>query len=169
MSYAMPGAGPSTHSHLVCGGCQTLLMYPGGAASVRCQRCHHITNAPPPVTNSSQIVCNGCRVLLSYPRGAESVQCSVCHGVTPVPRYQHVVCGGCNIMLMYPDNASCVKCSVCHFVTPVNSSPGPAGQSGASSSASRPNQTVVIENPPSLDEHGHEVTNIAVGVKSDNQ
>lgn len=77
---------PSNHAHLVCNGCQTLLMYPGGAASVRCQRCGTISGAPPVVPDASQIVCNGCRVLLSYPRGAESVQCSVCHTVTQVGR-----------------------------------------------------------------------------------
>ena len=130
-----------------------------------------------------------------------------------MPRYQHLVCGGCAIMLMYPVSASCVKCSVCHFVTPVggagagpSSSQNPHGGGGPPPGArgggagpsamqpARPTQTIVIENPPSLDEHGNEVrgaseivilltswvipkpclplfqvTNIAVGVKSDNQ
>jgi len=70
-------------------------------------------------------------------------------------------------MLMYPNSASCVKCSVCHFVTPVGSRPpagsGPSGSSRPGPAAqgppqpAKPIQTVVIENPPSLDEHGNEV------------
>jgi len=78
-------AGPKPHSHLECGGCQTLLMYPQGAGNVRCSRCSHVTPAPPASsTEASQIVCNGCRVLLSYPKGAQSVQCSMCHTITEV-------------------------------------------------------------------------------------
>eukprot|EP00983_Pelagomonas_calceolata_P121235 1160781-Pelagomonas_calceolata.AAC.23 len=77
-----PTAGPKPHSHLECGGCRTLLMYPQGAGNVRCSRCTHITPVPPASTEAAQIVCNGCRVLLSYPKGAQSVQCSMCHVVT---------------------------------------------------------------------------------------
>jgi LSD1 subclass zinc finger protein len=205
---------PAPHSHLVCGGCQTLLMYPQGAANVRCSRCQHITPAPPTAgTETAQLVCNGCRVLLSYPRGAESVQCSMCHTVTQVgctrvgqtsvgpqlagsylchdafrishaiftpctqvPVYGHLVCSGCSIMLMYPVGAQSVKCSVCHVVTPAASPPNAAGPSGTAagsggpgaaanaagggasrSPAPKPNQTVVVENPPTLDEQGNEV------------
>jgi LSD1 subclass zinc finger protein len=79
---------PGPHSHITCGGCQTLLMYPQqGASNVRCSRCGHITAAPPappPDPNQAQTVCNGCRVLLAFPRGAQSVQCSLCHTVTQV-------------------------------------------------------------------------------------
>ena len=72
-------------------------------------------------------------------------------------------------MLMYPVSASCVKCSVCHFVTPAGSGPplgpgppggrpGPAPNQGpGQQQPAKPMQTVVIENPPSLDEHGNEV------------
>jgi LSD1 subclass zinc finger protein len=101
-----------------------------------------------------------------------------------VPVYGHVVCGGCSIMLMYPVGAQSVKCSVCHFVTPappgggVQPPPAPAPQqaaaggpglavgqgqaqgqmNGLSQPAVKPaGQTVVIENPPSLDANGHEV------------
>jgi LSD1 subclass zinc finger protein len=84
--YTLPAvAGPAPHSHLVCGGCQTLLMYPQGASNVRCSRCTHITPVPVSTANEmAHIVCNGCRVLLSYPRGSQSVQCSMCHTVTQV-------------------------------------------------------------------------------------
>jgi LSD1 subclass zinc finger protein len=86
------GQHPPPHSHLMCSGCSTLLMYAQGASAVRCSRCQTVTPAPPSgpgATESSQLVCNGCRVLLSYPRGAQSVQCSVCHTVTQVSRGLH--------------------------------------------------------------------------------
>lgn len=165
--YYIPPTGP--HSHLVCGGCSILLMYPQGASNVRCSRCGQITAAPPAAgPDTAQIVCNGCRVLLSYPRGAQSVQCSLCQTVTQVPVYGHVMCGGCAIMLMYPLGAQSVKCSVCHFVTNVSQQQG-WGTAGPASSrpTTKLNQTVVVENPPTLDDKGNEVANIAVGVKTD--
>jgi LSD1 subclass zinc finger protein len=67
-------------------------------------------------------------------------------------------------MLMYPLGAQSVKCSVCHFVTnvcphaawpPVSSAPGPVQQRPAVPPKSM--QTVVVENPPTLDEQGNEV------------
>eukprot|EP00195_Chlamydomonas_chlamydogama_P007297 CAMPEP_0202902616 /NCGR_PEP_ID=MMETSP1392-20130828/16957_1 /ASSEMBLY_ACC=CAM_ASM_000868 /TAXON_ID=225041 /ORGANISM="Chlamydomonas chlamydogama, Strain SAG 11-48b" /LENGTH=80 /DNA_ID=CAMNT_0049589407 /DNA_START=629 /DNA_END=871 /DNA_ORIENTATION=- len=80
-------------------------------------------------------------------------------------------------MLMYPVGAQSVKCSVCHCVTPVGAGPPPgagpshAGAAGAAAgrAAAKPNQTVVVENPPTLDSQGNEVANIAVGVKADQQ
>lgn len=159
------------HSHIVCGGCSVLLMYPQGAANVRCSRCNHITSAPPPAgPESAQLVCNGCRMLLSYPRGANSVQCSVCQAVTQVPVYGHVVCGGCSIMLMYPLGAQSVKCSVCNYVT--SATQNHSVQHGLQQEFGRqpppkPSQTIVVENPPTLDDQGNEVANIAVGVKAD--
>lgn len=84
-----------------------------------------------------------------------------------VPVYGHINCGGCSTMLMYPVEAQSVKCSVCHFVSHVSSS----SQSTAATSRppyNRPrNQTVVVENPSTIDEQGNEVSNIAVGVKTD--
>eukprot|EP00882_Tetradesmus_deserticola_P008097 GHRQ01008529.1.p1 GENE.GHRQ01008529.1~~GHRQ01008529.1.p1 ORF type:complete len:189 (+),score=27.80 GHRQ01008529.1:301-867(+) len=175
----LPPIAPGPHSHVTCGGCSTLLMYPQqGASQVRCSRCGHITQAPQIVDSpdQSQIVCNGCRVLLSYPRGERSVQCSLCHTITQVPVYGHVECGGCRIMLMYPLGAQSVKCSVCHFVTnvcphtawqPAGSVPGPVQQQP--SAAAKSMHTIVVENPPTLDEQGNRVANIAVAVKDSSQ
>ncbi|EFJ50910.1 zinc-finger LSD1 protein, partial [Volvox carteri f. nagariensis] len=158
--------------HLVCGGCQQLLIYPQGASNVRCARCDYITTAPAYTgANSAQIVCNGCRVLLSYPRNAQSVQCALCHTVTQVrapavPVYVYLVCNGCNIMLQYPVGAQSVKCSVCHTVTPVTAATAGAGPGGPTSAGPnglqqpqrpKPTQTVVVENPPSYDDKGNEV------------
>jgi LSD1 subclass zinc finger protein len=68
-------------------------------------------------------------------------------------------------MLMYPLGAQSVKCSVCHFVTnvcphaawqPPGSAPGAVQQRPAVPPKSM--QTVVVENPPTLDEQGNEVS-----------
>lgn len=152
-------------SHVTCGGCQVLLMYPQGASNVRCSRCGTITAAATAGPNTAQIVCNNCRMLLSYPRGAPSVQCALCQHITQVPVYRHVICGNCNIMLMYPDGAESVKCSVCHFVTGVNANRWP-GAGGQNPQQPKP-ETVVVENPPTLDEQGNEIASIAVGVKNE--
>ncbi|GFH22054.1 zinc-finger LSD1 protein [Haematococcus lacustris] len=68
-------------------------------------------------------------------------------------------------MLMFPIGAQSVKCSVCHSVTPVPASQtqamggghGGGGPSGLAPGPlhNRPNNTVVVENPPSLDEQGN--------------
>ena len=63
-------------------------------------------------------------------------------------------------MLMYPLGAQSVKCSVCHYVTHVSQQAnwGPSGSTGQQQAAVQPKtQTVVVENPPSLDEQGNEV------------
>lgn len=63
-------------------------------------------------------------------------------------------------MLMYPLGAQSVKCSVCHFVTHVSQQAnwGPSSSAGQQQPAQQPKtQTVVVENPPSLDEQGNEV------------
>jgi LSD1 subclass zinc finger protein len=76
-----------------------------------------------------------------------------------VPVYGHVGCGGCSIMLMYPLGAQSVKCSVCHYVTHVSQQAnwGGSGGAGQQQAAQPKTQTVVVENPPSLDEKGNEV------------
>jgi LSD1 subclass zinc finger protein len=68
-------------------------------------------------------------------------------------------------MLMYPLGAQSVKCSVCHFVTnvcqPANWTPSSSTPQGGTHqrppAAPKSLQTVVVENPPSLDEQGNEV------------
>ncbi|GLC45106.1 hypothetical protein PLESTM_001687300 [Pleodorina starrii] len=96
--------------------------------------------------------------------------------VFQVPIYVHLVCNGCSVMLQYPMGAQSVKCSVCHTVTPVTAATmgaasagaAPAGPSGSQQpQRPKPTQTVVVENPPSYDDKGNEVANIAVGVKAD--
>ncbi|KAJ9529534.1 hypothetical protein QJQ45_013952, partial [Haematococcus lacustris] len=71
------------------------------------------------------------------PQGAQSVKCSVCHSVTPVPASQTQAMGGGH---------------------------GGGGPSGLAPGPlhNRPNNTVVVENPPSLDEQGNPPNTVAM-------
>ncbi|KAJ6313988.1 hypothetical protein OIU78_017607 [Salix suchowensis] len=141
----------------------------------------------------AQLICRGCRSLLMYPHGATSVRCSCCHAVNLAPGYNqlaHVNCGNCWTTLMYPNGSPSVKCPVCQYVTNVSMAnmrvplpqtdlmvqvehhhllqcksavfvllpvPMPHSQT----------QTVVVENPMSVDESGKLVSNVVVGVTTD--
>ncbi len=85
--------------------------------------------------------------------------------------YGHMACHGCRIMLMFPIGAHVVKCSVCHCITPVTAdnvtyeAPQPPASSGHAHQQqqqqapvmAKPTQTVVVENPPTVDDKGNEV------------
>ncbi|MQL75340.1 hypothetical protein Taro_007691 [Colocasia esculenta] len=81
----------------------------------------------------------------------------------------HVNCGQCHTTLMYPYGAPSVKCAICHFVTnvgtrsntmqpvPVYTPNGPMVTPALISGQSLPHphsQTVVVENPMSVDDSG---------------
>lgn len=168
-------------SQIVCSGCRSILLYPRGAANVCCALCNAVTSAPPPGMEMAQLICGGCRTLLMYTRGATSVRCSCCHTVNLAPvsnQVAHVNCGNCRTMLMYPYGAPSVKCAVCHYITnanmdngrvPVPVQPNDTPTSGSTPSASTGmnhsyNQTIVVENPMSVDESGKLVSNVVVGV-----
>ncbi|KAK9132658.1 hypothetical protein Scep_012186 [Stephania cephalantha] len=164
-------------SQIICNGCRNVLLYPRGAANVCCAICNTITSVPPPVMEMSNIVCGGCRTLLMYTRGATSVRCSCCHTVNlarPAShQVAHVNCGQCHTTLIYPYGAPSVKCAVCQYVTNVGVSnvralvPPPHRPNGAAVPSTSMSQTVVVENPMSVDESGKLVSNVVVGVTSD--
>ncbi|KAI3443116.1 uncharacterized protein J3R85_000491 [Psidium guajava] len=179
-------------SQLVCSGCRSLLFYPRGASNVCCALCSTITSVPPPAFagEMAQLICGGCRTLLMYTRGASSVRCSCCHTVNLAPvtppvtpasnQVAHVNCGNCRTMLMYPYGAPSVKCAICHYITnvgggnqrvyvPSQRPDGPQSGTTPSTSSSMPQstQTVVVENPMSVDESGKLVTNVVVGVTTE--
>ncbi|XP_051151800.1 protein LSD1-like [Andrographis paniculata] len=171
-------------SQIVCSGCRNLLMYPSGASNVCCALCNAITTITPPGMEMAQLICGGCRTLLMYPRGATSVRCSCCHTVNlaPASNTAHINCGNCHTMLMYPYGAPSVKCALCQYVTnvnmgnvrvpiPMNRPNGPATSASTPSSSAAPqtsqNQTVVVENPMSVDKSGKLVSNVVVGVTTD--
>lgn len=158
-------------------------MYPQNATNVRCALCHTITAALPTGMESAQLLCGGCRTLLMYPRGATSVQCSVCHHVNlahDANSVAHISCSGCSTTLMYPFGAQSVKCSICQVVTsaavgavrmplPAQQPYLPPQHHPAAAPYQQPppaprSQTVVVENPKSVDESGNMVSNVAVGV-----
>ncbi|CAN8231263.1 unnamed protein product [Cochlearia groenlandica] len=181
---------------IVCHSCRIMLMYPRGATSVCCAICNTITpvthphaHAHPPM-DMAHIVCGVCRTMLMYPRGASSVRCSCCQTLNLVPapapsnQFAQINCGHCQTSLMYPYGAPSVKCALCHFVTNVNMSNGrvfcptsrlngtvsPQTMPSTSSSTTTPpsqTQTVVVENPMSVDESGKLVSNVVVGVTTD--
>eukprot|EP00249_Psilotum_nudum_P008906 c21586_g1_i1 orf=313-894(+) len=172
-----PPSGPQ--GQIVCSGCRTLLVYPQGASNVRCALCSFITGVSPHGADVAQLICGGCRTLLMYTRGATSVQCSCCNTVNlamEANQVAHVNCGGCGTLLMYPYGAQSVKCSLCQFVSTVgmNRVPiqaqrptyvPPSQPPSTSQHVSRTQaQTVVVENPMTLDENGKLVSNVAVGV-----
>ncbi|XP_051128886.1 protein LOL2-like isoform X2 [Andrographis paniculata] len=171
-------------NQIVCGGCRTVLLYPRGASNVCCAVCNVVTPVPPSGTGMAQLVCRGCHTLLMHSQGATSVRCSCCHTMNFVPapaaapdNVAHVNCGNCNTVLMYPAGAPSVKCAICHFITNVNTGdrrfPVPHRPDGVSASASSPsntagtnrprNETVIVENPMTVDESGKLVRNVVVG------
>ncbi|XP_061951170.1 protein LSD1-like isoform X4 [Populus nigra] len=133
----------------------------------------------------SQVVCRGCASVLLYPSGATNVCCALCSSVTSIPspgynQAAHVNCGNCRTALTYPNGSPSVKCPVCHYVTNVSMAnmriPLPAnrpnGIGGTAPSTSVPlphsqTQTVVVENPMSVDESGKLVSNVVVGVTTE--
>ncbi|KAF8413475.1 hypothetical protein HHK36_001462 [Tetracentron sinense] len=85
-------------------------------------------------------------------------------------------------MLMYPYGAPSIKCAVCHYITNVAMSnvrvPIPVHRpNGATRPATMPStstpmkqsqsQTVVVENPMSVNESGKLVSNVVVGVTTE--
>ncbi|KAK9267105.1 hypothetical protein L1049_009524 [Liquidambar formosana] len=171
-------------SQLVCNGCRSILLYPRGASNVCCAICSTVTPVPPPGMEMAQLICGGCRTLLMYTRGATSVRCSCCHTVNIAPASNnpvaHVSCGNCRTTLMYPYGAPSVKCAVCQYVTNVGAANvrvpiplhRPSGTATPMPTTSAPmphsqSQTVVVENPMSVDESGKLVSNVVVGVTTE--
>ncbi|MBA0724003.1 hypothetical protein Golax_020714 [Gossypium laxum] len=86
----------------------------------------------------------------------------------------HINCGHCRTTLMYPYGAPSVKCAICQYVTNVGT-----GNARAPFCVNRPNQiasagtmpststsqTVVVENPMSVDESGKLVNIVIIMAK----
>lgn len=123
----------------------------------------------------AQLTCSNqsCRLPLMYPRGARQVQCSVCGTLNDsmaANAIGHVICDLCHITLMYAYGAQSVKCAVCNHVTPTDPTSHNLNRQGSAPTNAPPKpptQTVVVENPATLDEHGNEVPNYAVGTTNE--
>ncbi|KAG2291467.1 hypothetical protein Bca52824_038136 [Brassica carinata] len=151
---------------LVCHGCRNTLLYPRGATNSE-----HTARAG---MDMAHIVCGG----------SSSVRCSCCQTLNLVPaptpsnQFAHINCGNCRTTLMYPYGASSVKCAVYQFVTNVNlmgngrvpnmpngaASPGTMLSTSTQSIPPSKTQTVVVENPMSVNGSGKLVSNVVVGV-----
>ncbi|XP_073274786.1 protein LOL3-like isoform X4 [Primulina huaijiensis] len=156
-------------NQLVCSGCRTILLYPSGANNVCCAICNMVTAVPPSGMDMAQLICGGCRTLLMHSRGAASVRCSCCHTVNLVPAPNHVAhvnCGNCHTMLMFPAGAPSVRCAICHYIMSTNGGNSASTSAPPTSKATaRPHsQTVVVQNPTTVDESGKLVNNVVVGV-----
>ncbi|GJN39760.1 hypothetical protein PR202_gb28899 [Eleusine coracana subsp. coracana] len=117
--------------------------------------CNTFTSVNPSAREMSELVCNGCPTILVYNRGASNIRCPNCRtlnstrsGANQVGQLQ---CGRCPTTLAYQLGASTVECPRCRHVNSVRSA--------------RP-QTVLVENPKTLDDKGKLVSNVAVGVAS---
>ncbi|KAL5141468.1 Protein LSD1 [Glycine soja] len=147
-------------SQLVCNGCRSILVYPRGATNVCCALCNTITSVPPPGMDMSQLYCGGCTTLLMYTRGATSVRCSCCHTINLVPACP---VDGAAVQVLQMTNG--------RLSIPVQRPNGTANSGTVSStSSSMPyslSQTVVVENPMSVDSSGKLVRNVVVGVTTD--
>ncbi|KAI4303641.1 hypothetical protein MLD38_039246 [Melastoma candidum] len=130
----------------------------------------------------SRLVCNGCRSILLYPRGALNVFCALCSTITSVPppgmEMAQLLCGGCCTLLMYIRGATSVRCSCCHTgnLAPVRTlsnnppaTPIPPQRPESAASSSMSSQTVVVENPMTVDESGKLVSNVVVGVTTEKE
>lgn len=86
------------------------------------------------------------------------MRCALCSYVTSVPpqgtQVAHIRCDGCSVTLMYPAGAHAVKCAFCSFITCLP--PNPEEGTGF--------QTVIVENPMTLDDTGRLVSSVSVGV-----
>ncbi|CAM0910879.1 unnamed protein product [Alopecurus aequalis] len=119
-------------------------------------------NATETTVTMSELICNGCRSLLYYNRGANNIRCSLCNclnSTRSASQMAHLTCGRCRTTLMYPPGASTVECGTCRHVNPAR------GQGSSAPPDTRP-QTVLVENPRTMNDKGKLVSNVAVGVTS---
>ncbi|CAL5079690.1 unnamed protein product [Urochloa decumbens] len=139
---------------LICSGSKRVLQYRRGATGLCCPGSNTFTAAKPSGPEMSELVCGGCFTMLMYNRGASNIRCPHCSRVNSTRsanQIGHLSCGHCRTTLAYPPGASTVECPTCRCVNPVRDA--------------RP-QTVLVENPKTLNEKGKLVSNVAVGVTS---
>ncbi|MCD7465183.1 histone demethylase SWIRM1 [Datura stramonium] len=154
-------------AQLICGGCRTLLMHPRGATSVRCSCCHTVNLVPGP-NQFAHVYCGNCRMMLMYPCGAPSVKCAVCHYITNVNVNAMVWQGNFKVAEAYRilsnvNNQAGDGRAHAPLNTP-NGTATPASGSTSTAKARSQSQTVVVQNPMSVDESGKLVSNVVVGV-----
>uniref|UniRef100_A0A0E0EHH0 Zinc finger LSD1-type domain-containing protein n=1 Tax=Oryza meridionalis TaxID=40149 RepID=A0A0E0EHH0_9ORYZ len=140
---------------LICSGCRRVVQYRRGVTGVCCPGCNTLTAVnPSAAAGMSELICSGCPTLLFYNRGASNIRCPSCNRLNSTRsanQIAHLTCGQCRTTLMHPPGASTVQCATCRYVNHVRDA--------------RP-QTVLVENPKTLDDKGKLVSNVVVGVTS---
>nr|GLL30074.1 protein LOL2-like isoform X1 [Ipomoea trifida] len=154
-------------SQLVCSGCRTILLYPRGATNVCCAVCNALTPVPPPGISAS------CHKILNVGNGDGSDGSTDMWGL---PHTSDASTGSnqCKMLLLsYGEPCARTK-SVCSYQLWELSDNADAGDArvpipshppnGSATSSSAPpsstaaprsqNQTVVVQNPMSVDESG---------------
>ncbi|KAH1232534.1 Protein LSD1 [Glycine max] len=183
-------------SQLYCGGCTTLLMYTRGATSVRCSCCHTINLVPVQIVctkNIHQTISSSnsgqTYIVPNFRTFLYILLLATCYASTDSlvlgkcsADKEKLVCATFDIELML--SAINFYCECCHQLTelcnkmtngrlsiPVQRPNGTANSGTVSStSSSMPysqSQTVVVENPMSVDSSGKLVRNVVVGVTTD--
>lgn len=157
-------------SQLVCRGCRTTLLYPRGASAVQCAVCRTLNPARQVRTQfREQMVFWRATMWNVGERRARDGTCNyktkmaVCQLLAACPimmsqqqqqpsNWSTLTCGGCRQPLTYTSGAEYVRCAACQFMNRAPrrhepEAPAPAPQV----------KTVIVENPPLLDEQGNEV------------
>lgn len=138
-------------------------MYPRGALQVQCSVCHTLNDA----SQSNQLghlVCGGCQITLMYAYGAQSVKCAVCNHVTPTQRGGGVTSQG-PALTQQPFHQQQQQNQQQQPYMQQRPMQSPIG-SGQGANPGQPTQLVLVENPPTIDDAGNEVENVALGLSS---
>lgn len=136
-------------------------MYPRGARQVQCSLCGTLNDAQQ-ANQVGHITCGSCQLVLVYSFGARSVKCAVCNHVTPVPSS-----AAANVT----NTATTTNTQSMPYHQSMNQRPNhqsnqqqTAPTTTSVQSSSKPVEAVLVENPPTLDESGNEVQNVALGL-----
>ena len=180
-STATNDTAPHQHPHgaahygtMRCVGCDRHISFPTNATHVRCAACDTVNlNA----RLASRALARFGGPATTAMMIQDGFMRSASRGDTAYLR-----CSGCRVTLAYPNGSSSVRCAACGTVTLATtsrdgdgSSASSSGGGGARSASGVGNSVVtsknlvVIENPPTVTSTGKVVSNIAVGVKLENE
>jgi LSD1 subclass zinc finger protein len=172
---ASASASAAHYGTMRCVGCDRHISFPTNATHVRCAACDTV--------NLNGRLASRALARFGGPAATammiqDGFMRSASRGDTAYLR-----CSGCRVTLAYPNGSSSVRCAACGTVTLAtsrdvddgSSASSSGGQGGARSPGGGGNSVVtsrnlvVIENPPTVTSTGKVVSNIAVGVKLENE
>lgn len=154
-------------AQLYCSGCSTLLLYPRGASRVHCQVCGTLTSTQQvPSTSYATVICGGCRAQLRYTTPARCVQCAVCNHVTTTPQQNMHHHNHNHNQQQQPLHHSASNNSFNDSFTSTAGAYNASSIGLSSQGTAEGIEAVLIENPPTIDEDGNEISNINLGIYS---